>query len=310
MPTQFIGFRASQPRFFLLLAVALLALFSAPTPALPIPEITARAAVLMNADSGEILFAKQPHSQLPPASTTKVLTALIALERLNLQARISVSARAAAVEPSRIGLQPGEVLYVQDLLYGLLLKSGNDAAEVLAEAVGGSVAGFADLMNERAWQLGARRSRFQNPHGLPDEGHYSTAYDLALIFRQAMANPLFADIVRTRSAGLRIEAGVENNQHWRMVSVHNSNRLLVSYGGVQGGKTGYTRRAKNCFVGEASRGQVNLIVSALGSANRKALWEDVAAILDYGFARYRLTQPASPWVPRHTAAANPSNQGD
>ncbi|MEZ5583409.1 MAG: D-alanyl-D-alanine carboxypeptidase [Candidatus Competibacteraceae bacterium] len=196
MLTQSIALRFSQPRLLVLIG-ALLVTFSTSVPALPTPEITARAAVLMNADSGEILFAKQPHTQLPPASTTKVLTALIALERLNLQDRISVSARAAAVEPSRIGLQPGEVLYAQDLLYGLLLKSGNDAAEVIAEAVGGSVAGFANLMNDRAWQLGARRSRFQNPHGLPNEAHYSTAYDLALIFRQAMANPLFADIVRT-----------------------------------------------------------------------------------------------------------------
>ncbi|NJN45441.1 MAG: D-alanyl-D-alanine carboxypeptidase [Candidatus Competibacteraceae bacterium] len=308
--THFIATRAPQARCFLL-AVALLVLFSTPVLALPTPEITARAAVLMNADSGEILFAKQPHTQLPPASTTKVLTALVALERLNLQQRISVSAKAAAVEPSRIGLQPGEVLYAQDLLYGLLLKSGNDAAEVIAETVGGSVPRFADLMNDRAWQLGARRSRFQNPHGLPNEAHYSTAYDLTLIFRQAMANPLFADIVRTRSAGLRVEAGLNNNHHWRMVPVYNSNRLLVSYGGVQGGKTGYTRRAKNCFVGEAKRGQVNLIVSALGSANRKALWSDVAAILDYGFAQYRLTRPASPWVLNDTTAAtNPANQGD
>ncbi|MEE4376909.1 MAG: D-alanyl-D-alanine carboxypeptidase family protein [Candidatus Competibacteraceae bacterium] len=309
MPTQLIALRLSQPQFLLLIGT-LLVLFSAPALALPTPEITARAAVLMNADSGEILFAKQPHTQLPPASTTKVLTALVALERLNLQERISVSARAAAVEPSRIGLQPGEVLYAQDLLYGLLLKSGNDAAEVIAEAVGGSVPGFADLMNDRAWQLGARRSRFQNPHGLPNEAHYSTAYDLTLIFRQAMANPLFADIVRTRSAGLRVEASVANNQRWRMVPVYNSNRLLVSYGGVQGGKTGYTRRAKNCFVGEANRGQVNLIVSALGSANRKALWKDVSAILDYGFAQYRLTRPASPVVLNPSPTTGSFSQGD
>jgi len=307
--TPFIALRFSQSRLLVLIGV-LLVTFSASVPALPTPEITARAAVLMNANSGEILFAKQPHTQLPPASTTKVLTALVALERLNLQQRIPVSAKAAAVEPSRIGLQPGEVLYAQDLLYGLLLKSGNDAAEVIAEAVGGSVPGFAELMNDRAWQLGARRSRFQNPHGLPNKAHYSTAYDLTLIFRQAMANPLFADIVRTRSAGLRVEASINNNHRWRMVSVRNSNRLLVSYGGVQGGKTGYTRRAKNCFVGEASRGQVNLIVSALGSTNRKALWKDVSAILDYGFARYQLTRPASPWVLNHTPVTNSSSQGD
>jgi D-alanyl-D-alanine carboxypeptidase len=260
----------------------------------PPPEITARAAVLMDTVSGEVLFARQPYEPLPPASTTKVLTALVALERLDLNARIRVSERAAAVEPSRIGLQAGEILYAQDLLYGLLLKSGNDAAEAIAEAVGGAVPTFAELMNIRAWQIGARYSHFENPHGLPNEAHYSTAFDMALIFRQAMQNPLFAEIVRTRSAGLRVEAGPSSSEHARLVSVRNSNRLLLSYAGTQGGKTGYTRRARNCFVGEATRGDASLIVSVLGSANRKALWQDVAALFDYGFERRGQHAPASP----------------
>ncbi|MCP5419083.1 MAG: D-alanyl-D-alanine carboxypeptidase [Gammaproteobacteria bacterium] len=258
------------------------------------PDITARAAVVMDMASGEVLFARQPQQPLPPASTTKVLTALVALERLNPNTRITVSESAAAVEPSRIGLHAGEVLYAQDLFYGLLLKSGNDAAEVIAQAVGGAIPTFAELMNIRAWQIGARHSHFANPHGLPNSDHYTTAFDLALIFREAMQNPMFAEIVRTRSAELRVEPGYQFRGNVRWVPVRNSNRLLYSYAGNQGGKTGYTRLARNCYVGEASRGDVNLIVSVLGSTNRNFLWKDVSALFDYGFALRDKSAPATP----------------
>lgn len=259
--------------------------------ALTPPTIAARSVMLMNPTTGEILFAKEPHLRLPPASTTKVLTALVALERLNLHARVLVSPQAASAPPSRIGLHAGEVALAQDLLYGLMLKSGNDAAETLAEAAGGSVSGFAELMNLRAWQMGARDSHFMNPHGLPDDDHYTTAYDLALIFRQAMNHPLFADIVRTRSAALRIESGHGLYGDWRMVPVRNSNRLLASYEGARGGKTGFTFKAGRCFVGEVDRGGVRLIVAILNSPSSRALWQDARQLLDYGFARYGLTPP-------------------
>ena len=232
------------------------------------PAIAARAAVLMNPATGEILFAKEPHLQLPPASTTKVLTALVALERLNLHTRVRVSPQAASAPPSRIGLRPGEAALTQDLLYGLMLKSGNDAAETLAEAAGGSVPGFAELMNDKAVQIGARNSHFMNPHGLPNDAHYTTAYDLALIFRQAMNHPLFADIVRTRSAALRIESGNGLYGDWRMVPVNNTNRLLASYEGARGGKTGFTFKARRCFVGEVERGGVRRPPSGSAGGDR------------------------------------------
>jgi D-alanyl-D-alanine carboxypeptidase (penicillin-binding protein 5/6) len=275
---------------FTLLATFTAAGGAEPPPPPPLP-LTADAVVLLNPQNGQLLFAKQPHEHLPPASTTKILTALVALEKLNLNAKIPVSARAANVAPSRIGLQAGDTLYAQDLLYGLLLKSGNDAAETLAEAVGGSIEGFAQLMNARAWELGARDSHFTNPHGLPDHQHYSSAYDLALIFRQAMNNPLFAEIVRTHNADLRIETQNDSAGEWRMVQVHNSNRLLTAYEGTLGGKTGFTRAAKNCFVGEVSRSGVSLIVAVLGSAGKVAVWRDVKMLLDYGFAQYGLAPP-------------------
>lgn len=267
---------------FALIAVA------APAQAAP-PEVSARAAVVMNAGNGEVLYAKDPHRRLPPASTTKVLTTLLALERLDANARVRVSASAAVAVPSRVGLQPGEIATVQDLLYGVMLKSGNDAAEVIAEAIGDSLAGFARIMNARAQQLGARNSYFSNPHGLPGANHYSSAYDLALIFEQAMRNPRFAEIAATRNALLRVAAGRQNPEP-RLVRVHNSNRLLNAYPGASGGKTGYTHAAGRCYVGEVRRGRLRLIVAVLGS---DALWEDVVRLFDYGFAHYDVPVPGS-----------------
>ena len=255
------------------------------------PEVAALSAVLMNPATGEVLFAKEPHLRLPPASTTKVLTALLVLERLDLNARVLVSPQAASAPPSRIGLRAGEAALAQDLLYGLMLKSGNDAAETLAEAAGGSIYGFAELMNTKAWQIGARNSHFMNPHGLPNDDHYSTAYDLALIFRQAMNHPMFADIVRTRNAALRIEKSQGLYGDWRMVPVVNHNRLLSSYEGTLGGKTGFTLKARRCFVGEVDRGGVRLIVAILNSPTSGALWRDARALLDYGFAHYGVVSP-------------------
>lgn len=262
--------------------------------AAPPPAILALSAVLMNPATGEVLFAKEPHLRLPPASTTKVLTALVALERLDPNARVLVSAQAASAPPSRIGLRPGDAALTQDLMYGLLLKSGNDAAETLAEAAGGSVPGFAELMNAKAWQIGARNSHFMNPHGLPNDEHYSTAYDQALIFREAIAHPQFSDIVGTRSAALRIESGQGFYGNARLVPVVSHNRLLASYEGARGGKTGFTFKARHCFVGEVDRGGIPLIVAVFNSPSRGTLWQDARTLLDYGFARYGLAAPPPP----------------
>ena len=279
--------------FYRLPAALMLALFWGVVGAGPIapPDISARSAVLINSTSGQLLYARQPYERLPPASTTKVLTALVGLERLSLADKVLVSRSAASTAPCRIGLRAGEMVTAQDLLYGLLLKSGNDAAEVIAEAVSGSVAGFAHMMNARAWQLGARNSHFANPHGLPDDSHFSTAYDLAVIFRHAMRNPVFAEIVRTQTASLRVEAQADPEPKARLVPVHNTNRLLVSYNGADGGKTGFTVKAKRCFVGEATRSSVRLIVAVLGSPGKATLWQDVKGLLDYGFAQYGLVGP-------------------
>ena len=242
------------------------------------PYITAKAAVLLNAKTGELLYAKNPSLRLPPASTTKVLTTLIALETLDLNTPVPVSWNAAAAPPSRLGLKAGEVVSAGDLLYGIMLKSGNDAATAVAEKIGGSVENFAALMNVRARQLGAINSHFDNPHGLPDENHYSTAYDLAVIFRQAMKNPLFAEITGTKTSSVEIR--FRGMMRAKMVTVQNHNRLLGTYEGMRGGKTGYTRAARRCFVGEAVRDNASIIVAVLGSRN---LWGDAQKLLEYGF---------------------------
>lgn len=278
-PRAVVARAASAPAWFVLSLLALL--FSSGVQAAPPepPTIQGRAAVLMDADSGEILYALNPHRQLPPASTTKVLTTLIGLETLSLNGKVMVSARAANTPPSRLGLRPGEALSAMDLLYGMMLKSGNDASEVVAEAVAGSIPAFAEMMNARARLLGAFSSRFRNPHGLPSDRHLSTAYDLAMIFRGAMRNPQFAEIVRTRNAFLRVEGGSD----WRTIPVRNSNRLLTSFYGASGGKTGYTRAARRCFVGSGRRGGTHLVVAVLGSPTRSTLWADVRALFEYGF---------------------------
>jgi D-alanyl-D-alanine carboxypeptidase (penicillin-binding protein 5/6) len=159
------------------------------------PQVQARAAVLMDAETGQVLFAKNAHQPLPPASLTKIMTAIVVLERCELDAVVKASQRAVNAKASSMHLRVGETVKVRDLLYALMLRSANDAAIALAEHTAGSVEAFAALMNEKAKSLGAKHTRFVNPHGLHDPRHLSTAYDLALITRYAMQNETFRAIV-------------------------------------------------------------------------------------------------------------------
>ena len=162
------------------------------------PSTAARAAVVMEASSRRVLYAKNPHMKLPMASTTKIMTAILAIEMGNLEDVVTVSPKAMGVEGSSIYLAKGERLTLEQLLYGLMLRSGNDAAVAIAEHIGGSVENFVRLMNRKAVQIGARNTNFVNPHGLHDDMHYTTAYDLALISAYAMQNPVFRTIVSTK----------------------------------------------------------------------------------------------------------------
>ncbi len=237
--------------------------------------ISAKAYVVFDADSGEVLEARNCELRLPPASTTKIMTALLAIECLPLEQPVSITEAHTAVEGSRMYLRAGETVSVSDLLYGLLLSSGNDAALALAEAATGSVDAFVARMNSRAQELGLRNTHFVNPNGLPTEGHYSSALDLAQLMAVAMRNETFAEICGTR------EAVVSGR------TLANHNRLLHTVSGVDGGKTGYTKAAGRCLVSTAQRNGRRIIVVTLNAPDD---WKDHRELYDRGFAQYRLVQ--------------------
>ncbi len=239
---------------------------------------SARAAVLVEASGGEVIFAQNEKARLPMASTTKIMTALVALEHLPLDTRVTVTPASVGVEGSSIYLTAGEILTLEDLLYALLLESANDAAATIAVAVAGDVPAFAALMNEKAAELGLVDTHFENPHGLDAEGHYTTALELALIARAALKNEDFCRIAATKRhiIPLRGDEGVR--------VLLNHNRLLSSYEGCIGVKTGFTKRTGRCLVSAAERDGVRLIAVTLNAPND---WQDHTAMLDYGFDVYR-----------------------
>lgn len=265
------GWRAS---LALVLAVVVVAPMWTPAAFAAAPRIKARAALVVDANTGEVLFERNADMALPPASTTKVLTAIVAIESGRLGDSVRVSEFAASTAPSKIGLRPGQRMVIQDLLYAVLLKSANDASVVVAEGVAGSQAAFANRMNARARALGATRSHFENPHGLTAPGHVSTVRDLTRIFRHGLKIPLFRQILLTPSAELPVDATKPFT-----IAVRSHNRLLTGWDYTVIGKTGYTRPAKRCFVGAARSGDREVIVALLGSTD---LWGDARALVGIG----------------------------
>jgi D-alanyl-D-alanine carboxypeptidase (penicillin-binding protein 5/6) len=245
----------------------------------------------MDASSGRILYQKEADLRLPPASTTKVLTAILTLESGHkLDESLKVSKEATRMPASKLYLRPGQVVTVEELLYGILLASANDASVVLAEGIGGSVERFTELMTKKAHDIGATNSNFTNPHGLTAPDHYSTARDLALVFRYAMKNALFREIVQTKFSSVNSTAVVRKKVVPRRISVRNHNRLLWDFDGALGGKTGYTVAAKKCFVGAVQRNGVTLIVAILGARDQ---WGDTKRLLEYGFNNYEVLKEAA-----------------
>lgn len=242
------------------------------------PRITATAAAVVDVETGQILYEKQIHLCRPPASLTKVLTAIIAIEEGNLKEKVKVSRRAAYQEGSSIYLEEGEELSLEELLYGVMLASGNDAAVAVAEHISGSVEEFARLMNKKAKEMGAKNSNFVNPSGLPHPDHYSTAYDLAMIMRQAMKNEVFARITATKYKTI---SWADND--WGR-GLRNHNKLLWSYPDITGGKTGYTRAAGRCLITSAKRNGREVIAVVLNSPND---WLEVRTLLDYGLDNFK-----------------------
>ena len=239
--------------------------------------VAAKGAVLIDADSGLVLFGQNENRMLPMASTTKVMTALIALERSTLDEKVTAGKNASGVPGTSLYLSEGETLTMEQMLYGLMLRSGNDAAVAIAEHVAGSVSAFAALMNARAEQLNAT-AHYLNPHGLDEEGHGITALGLARVMRAAMRNPDFRRITGTKR---KIIPWV-GNEYSRVLE--NKNRLLRTYEGATGGKTGYTGRAGRCLVFSAERDGLSLIGAVL---NCPAWFDTATLLLDYGFENYR-----------------------
>jgi serine-type D-Ala-D-Ala carboxypeptidase (penicillin-binding protein 5/6) len=239
-------------------------------------DIVAKAAVLMEMRTGKILWAKNKDLPRPPASTAKILTALVTLDRVELKEIVTVRITTTS-KSSVVSFQDGERLSVQDLLHALLLQSSNDAASALASHVGGSTAKFVQLMNQKARSVGTLRSNFHNPTGMPQRGQVTTASDLALITKAALANPEFRRIVATKSYPWK-------SFKWEGV-LENSNELLKSYDGAIGVKTGNTREAGYCLVAAAQRGDKALIAVILGS-QEKHVWQDAKNLLDYGFKTF------------------------
>lgn len=238
----------------------------------------ARSAVVMEVNSGRILYQKNMSEKLPMASTTKIMTTLVAVESDRLNEIVTVSKRASYVEGSSIYLKEGEKHSLEDLLYAIMLRSGNDAATAVAEHLGGSVENFAAIMNAKAREIGAYDTQFVNPHGLDAEGHYTTAYDLALITAYALKNEKFAEIVSTKKKTIKGPPDV----NWDRIMV-NKNKMLWQFEGGDGVKTGFTKKSGRCLVSSATRNGMKLVTVVL---NCGPMWEDSSALLEYGFKNY------------------------
>ena len=246
------------------------------------PETTAKAAVLLDAATGEVLAQKNANARLAMASTTKIMTALVVLEHLPLDRVVTVPTEAVGTEGSTAYLYAGEQITVETLLYALLLSSANDASVALAVETAGSVANFAALMNEKASALELDDTHFCNPHGLHDEAHYTTAHDLARLTAHALKNADFAKIVSTP----RHTAPQNGTGATRLFRNHN--RLLDSYQGAIGVKTGFTKAAGRCLVSAAEREGLTLVCVTLSCPDD---WRDHTALLDWGFSEYECFSP-------------------
>jgi D-alanyl-D-alanine carboxypeptidase (penicillin-binding protein 5/6) len=238
----------------------------------------------MEWQSGAILAQHNAFRRMYPASITKMMTALLALENGRLEEYVEVSPEAANQPGSSMYLSSGDVFTLEDLLYGLMLNSGNDAAWAIAEHIGGDAETFFDMMNRRAQEIGAINTRYRNPHGLTDPNHYTTAFDLALIARTCLRHPYFRNLVATK------EKDVLDATEEVRLQLANTNRLLWVYLGADGVKTGTTESAGQCLVASATRDGMRLLAVVLNSADR---WSDAARLLDYGFTQYRVEKALS-----------------
>lgn len=245
-----------------------------------LPKINSRRYIVYDRISKSMIIGKNEDVKSAMASTTKIMTTIVILEKADLNETVTVSVKAGGTGGSRLGLKRGDKTSVKDLLYGLMLRSGNDAAVALAEHVGGSVKEFAELMNEKAAELGLTNTHFVTPHGLDDPNHYTTALDLAKLTDYAMDNETFARIVGTKSTTIYI-----NNQPRQ---INNTNELLGVLNGVVGVKTGFTNNAGRCLVTEIKRNNMDVITIVLGADTKKDRTKDSVNLIEYTFSKYKM----------------------
>lgn len=241
-------------------------------------DLTAQTAILIDAKTGDVLYEKDADKQIYPASTTKMMTAILAIEKTKPFRIVTVSKRAAEEEGSSAELCAGDRVQMNDMLYGLMLPSGNDAAVAIAEAMDGSVEKFVERMTQKAHDIGAKHTQFTNPNGLPDERHYTTARDLATIARYAYKNKRFRKIVKTEFKTIRVQ------NTGRVIELYNTNELLGAMAGCDGIKTGTTRAAGQCLVASATHGEVSLIAVVMKVDDGKR-WQEARSLLEYGFSQ-------------------------
>lgn len=246
------------------------------------PKVYADGAILIDSKTGRILWGKNEEKELSMASTTKIMTAILAIESGKLDEKVIVSKTATKAPEVKLHIQENEEFLLSDLLYPLMLESSNDVAIAISEHIYGSTENFCLEMTKKAKKLGAMNTIFKTPNGLDKEDHHSTAKDMAIIAKYAMENEIFVDIINTPNFTF--------NSNLKAYSVTNKNKLLTSYDGANGIKTGFTNMAGNCFVGSATRGNISLIsvvlASGWGSQGREQKWIDTKEILNYGFQNY------------------------
>lgn len=242
------------------------------------PKINSRSAVVIDRKSKNIIYGKNENVKKAMASTTKIMTAMVVIQNTNLNNIVEISKKAAGTGGSRLGLKVVDKITVKDLLYGLLLRSGNDCAVALAEYVAGSVPEFSNLMNQNAQMLGLNNTHFVTPHGLDEEEHYTTAYELAILADYALNNKVFAQIVNTKSYTININ---KNSK-----TLNNTNELLGNLNGVYGVKTGFTNGAGRCLVTSIKRGNLDVICVVLGADTKKDRTRDSAKLIEYTFNKY------------------------
>ncbi|MBE5812844.1 MAG: D-alanyl-D-alanine carboxypeptidase [Clostridiales bacterium] len=264
------------------------------TPTLAItnkPVINATSAIAIDSNSFRILYEKNAFSKKPMASTTKIMTIIIAVENNNLDEIVTISKKAAGTGGSSAHLKAGKQIKLEELLYGLMLNSGNDAAVAIAEHTADSVENFAKLMNKKAIELGALNTNFVTPHGLDTNNHYSTAYDMAIIAAYALKNPIISEIVNTTSKDMKFTDGTS-------VFLSNTNKLLSLYNGANGVKTGYTAMAGRCLIGSATQNNWQVITVVFGEPTSSSRLNDTIKLLDYCFDNYSLVDLCELYTPQ------------